>query len=75
MQMHNGDHEISCARAPRFRRRRRWLPSDARHCHYSASGVGRVVERAGERTDGAVATTDPRSVASMEFLVCSGEEL
>ena len=72
--MHNGDHEKSCACAPRFGLRRRWLPSDARHRRYGALGVSRVVERAGERTDGAVATTDPRSVASMDFLVRSGEE-
>ena len=74
MWMHNGDHEKSCARAPRLGLGRRWLPSDARHRRCGASDVSRVVERAGKRTDGAVATIDPRSVASMDFLVRSGEK-
>ena len=68
MQMPHGDHLAACARAPRVELRRRGLPSDIRHRHCGASSVSRVVRDAEERTDGAVATTDPRRDDDMGFV-------
>ena len=66
--MPHGDHLAACARAPRVELRRRGLSSDTRHRHCGASSVSRVVRDAKERTDGAVATIDPRRDADMGFM-------